>query len=182
MEMVLRAIAIYLVLMVVFKIAGRRALLQMTSFDLILLLIISEATQQALLGNDFSVTGAALTIITLVTVDILFGYIKKYINNAEDLIDGAPVILVEHGQMLRGKMKRLISPMMTSWSPHAIIRALISLMILNTPFLNAMAISRLLRSRHTTCFTLWLSAIMPQSVSQCAAFSPSNIALKVILI
>ncbi|CAM7515277.1 DUF421 domain-containing protein [Phytobacter diazotrophicus] len=98
MEMVLRAIAIYLVLMVVFKIAGRRALLQMTSFDLILLLIISEATQQALLGNDFSVTGAALTIITLVTVDILFGYLKKYINNAEDMIDGAPVILVEHGQ------------------------------------------------------------------------------------
>ena len=55
MEMVLRALAIYLILLVVFKIAGRRALLQMTSFDLILLLIISEATQQALLGNDFSV-------------------------------------------------------------------------------------------------------------------------------
>ncbi|HAS98950.1 MAG TPA: DUF421 domain-containing protein, partial [Pantoea agglomerans] len=58
METVLRAAAIYLVLMVVFKIAGRRTLLQMTSFDLILLLIISEATQQALLGDDFSVTGA----------------------------------------------------------------------------------------------------------------------------
>jgi len=53
METVLRAAAIYLVLMVVFKIAGRRTLLQMTSFDLILLLIISEATQQALLGDDF---------------------------------------------------------------------------------------------------------------------------------
>ncbi len=53
MEMVFRASAIYLILLVVFKIAGRRALLQMTSFDLILLLIISEATQQALLGNDF---------------------------------------------------------------------------------------------------------------------------------
>ncbi|VDR29181.1 Uncharacterised protein [Raoultella terrigena] len=64
MEMVFRALAIYLILLVVFKIAGRRALLQMTSFDLILLLIISEATQQALLGNDFSVTGAMLTIIT----------------------------------------------------------------------------------------------------------------------
>ncbi|HBP96090.1 MAG TPA: DUF421 domain-containing protein, partial [Pantoea agglomerans] len=69
METVLRAAAIYLVLMVVFKIAGRRTLLQMTSFDLILLLIISEATQQALLGDDFSVTGAALTIITLVAID-----------------------------------------------------------------------------------------------------------------
>jgi len=105
MDMVLRAVAIYLVLMVVFKIAGRRALLQMTSFDLILLLIISEATQQALLGNDFSVTGAALTIITLVVVDILFGKIKEHIKGAENLIDGTPVVLVENGELLAGKMK-----------------------------------------------------------------------------
>lgn len=111
MDMVLRAVAIYLILMVVFKIAGRRALLQMTSFDLILLLIISEATQQALLGNDFSVTGAALTIITLVVVDILFGKIKEYFKGAENLIDGTPVVLVENGEWLAGKMKEAdISP------------------------------------------------------------------------
>lgn len=73
MDMVFRALAIYLFLVVVFKVAGRRALLQITSFDLILLLIISEATQQALLGQDFSVTGAMITITTLVVVEIIFG-------------------------------------------------------------------------------------------------------------
>ena len=72
MDMIFRAVAVYLILLVVFKIAGRRALLQMTSFDLILLLIISEATQQALLGNDFSITGAMLTIVTLVVVCLLY--------------------------------------------------------------------------------------------------------------
>ena len=72
MDMVFRALAIYLFLVIVFKVAGRRALLQMTSFDLILLLIISEATQQALLGEDFSITGAMITITTLVVVDIIF--------------------------------------------------------------------------------------------------------------
>ncbi|MBM7354310.1 DUF421 domain-containing protein [Lelliottia amnigena] len=107
MEMVFRAIAIYLILLVVFKIAGRRALLQMTSFDLILLLIISEATQQALLGNDFSVTGAMLTIVTLVTVDILFGIMKKYISGAESLLDGSPVILLENGLPLSDKLKKV---------------------------------------------------------------------------
>ena len=95
MEMVLRALAIYLILLVVFKIAGRRALLQMTSFDLILLLIISEATQQALLGNDFSVTGAMLTIMTLVVVDMLFGLMKKYSAGAESALDGCPVPLID---------------------------------------------------------------------------------------
>lgn len=107
MEMVLRAIAIYLILLVVFKVAGRRALLQMTSFDLILLLIISEATQQALLGDDFSVTGAMLTIITLVVVDMLFGYMKKFITGAESVLDGSPVILVENGIPLADKMEKV---------------------------------------------------------------------------
>lgn len=105
MDMILRAVAIYLILVVVFKIAGRRALLQMTSFDLILLLIISEATQQGLLGNDFSVTGAALCIITLIVMDMLFGKIKKYLPGAEEMIDGTAVVLVENGVLLRKKMK-----------------------------------------------------------------------------
>ncbi|MEW5562260.1 YetF domain-containing protein [Enterobacter asburiae] len=105
MDMILRAVAIYLILVVVFKIAGRRALLQMTSFDLILLLIISEATQQGLLGNDFSVTGAALCIITLIVMDMLFGKIKKYLPGAEEMIDGTAVVLVENGVLMRKKMK-----------------------------------------------------------------------------
>ncbi|WP_336996728.1 DUF421 domain-containing protein [Leclercia sp. UBA7405] len=107
MEMILRAVAIYLILLVVFKIAGRRALLQMTSFDLILLLIISEATQQALLGNDFSVTGAMLTIVTLVVIDMLFGVLKKYIHGAESVLDGSPVILVSHGKLQNDKLKKV---------------------------------------------------------------------------
>lgn len=107
MDMVLRALAIYLILLIVIKIAGRRTLMQMTSFDLILLLIISEATQQALLGEDFSVTGAMLTIITLVVVDILFGYLKKKIPGAENLIDGAPVILVAHGAANQTKLQKV---------------------------------------------------------------------------
>lgn len=53
MEMVLRALAIYLILLVVFKIAGRRALLQMTSFDLILLLIIAKRHNRRCWGTTF---------------------------------------------------------------------------------------------------------------------------------
>lgn len=77
MEMVLRAAAIYLILLIIFKIAGRRTLMQLTNFDLILLLIISEATQQAMLSTDYSVTGSMLTIVTLVSIDILFAILRK---------------------------------------------------------------------------------------------------------
>ncbi len=106
METVLRAASMYLLLMVVFKIAGRRTLMEMTSFDLILLLIISEATQQALLGDDFSVTGAGLTIVTLIVIDILFGVMKTRFPRMERPIDGSSLILVEEGKLLRQRAKR----------------------------------------------------------------------------
>ncbi|MCK7247763.1 DUF421 domain-containing protein [Enterobacter asburiae] len=99
--------AIYLFLVVVFKVAGRRALLQMTSFDLILLLIISEATQQALLGQDFSVTGAMITITTLVVADIIFGLMKEYFSPVENILGGTTVILVENGVPLADKLKKV---------------------------------------------------------------------------
>lgn len=54
MDSVLRAAALYLVLLVLFRIAGRRSLTDITTFDLLLLMIIGEATQQALLGDDFA--------------------------------------------------------------------------------------------------------------------------------
>jgi len=106
METVLRAASMYLILMVVLKIAGRRTLLEMTSFDLILLLIISEATQQALLGDDFSVTGASLTIITLIVIDILFGMMKSHFPRLELLIDGGSLILVENGKLLAMRARK----------------------------------------------------------------------------
>lgn len=77
MEMVLRAAAIYFILLIIFKIAGRRTLMQLTNFDLILLLIISEATQQAMISTDYSVTGSMLTIVTLVGVDIYSAILRN---------------------------------------------------------------------------------------------------------
>lgn len=60
MEMVLRALAIYLILLVVFKIAGRRALLQMTSFDLILLLISAKPRNRHYSATIFLLRGRCL--------------------------------------------------------------------------------------------------------------------------
>ena len=70
MDSVLRAAAMYLALMVLFKIAGRRSLAELTTFDFVLLMIIGEATQQALLGDDFSMTNSMLVIVTLIVIDV----------------------------------------------------------------------------------------------------------------
>ena len=104
MDAVLRAAAIYLALMVLFRISGRRSLGEMTSFDFVLLMIIGEATQQGLLGDDFSITNAILVIITLISMDIGFSLLKRRSKKFGKLIDGGPTIIVENGVYLRHRM------------------------------------------------------------------------------
>jgi len=104
MGAVLRSLAIYVILMVVFRIAGKRSLAQITTFDFVLLLVIGEATQQALLGNDFSVTNAFLVIVTLIGLDIALSLIKQKSSVVEKLLDSTPVVIVEEGKLLKDRM------------------------------------------------------------------------------
>lgn len=106
MDAVVRALVVYVVLLVVFRLAGRRTLSEMTSFDFVLLLIISEATQNAMLGNDYSMTNGVLVVITLVGLDILFTNWKHRSAFIERWLDGLPMVIVEHGRPLKSLMDR----------------------------------------------------------------------------
>ncbi|HIE4390956.1 DUF421 domain-containing protein [Serratia sp. Je.1.23.a] len=107
MDIVIRTAAIYFALYIVLKIAGNRTLLRMTSFDFILLLIVSEATQQAMLPDDLSVTSAIIAIVTLFCIDIIFSLIKNNIPLADKIFDGSPIILIEYGRLLSWRMKKV---------------------------------------------------------------------------
>ena len=104
MDSVLRALAVFIFLLLVFRIAGRRTLTEMTSFDFVLLLIISEATQNAMIGNDYSVTNGFLVILTLVGVDILLSLVKRRFPDVETWLDGKPMVLVSNGRPLKDRM------------------------------------------------------------------------------
>lgn len=105
MDSVIRAVAIYFALLIIFKFAGRRSLSELTIFDFVLLLIIGEATQQALLGDDFSITNAVLVIITLIAVDVLFSRIKWRWPAFDLWLEGSPTIVVENGAPIEGRLK-----------------------------------------------------------------------------
>ncbi|WP_313103630.1 DUF421 domain-containing protein [Stutzerimonas nitrititolerans] len=106
MDSVLRAAAIYLVVLVVFRLAGRRTLSELTTFDFVLLLIIGEATQQALLGDDFSIVNAMVVIVSLVVFDIALSLLKNKSRWLSKLIDGEPMIIGEHGQVLERRIRK----------------------------------------------------------------------------
>lgn len=105
MDSVLRAAAMYLALMVLFKIAGRRSLAELTTFDFVLLMIIGEATQQALLGDDFSMTNSMLVIVTLIAIDVGLSLLKQRSQWVSQLIDGGPTIIVENGKLLHKRLR-----------------------------------------------------------------------------
>ena len=105
MESVLRAAAMYLALMVLFKIAGRRSLAELTTFDFVLLMIIGEATQQALLGDDFSLTNSFLVIVTLIAIDVGLSLLKQRSEWVSKFIDGGPTIIVENGKLLSERLR-----------------------------------------------------------------------------
>lgn len=106
MDAVLRASAVYVFLMLVIRIAGPRTLMEMTTFDFILLLILSEATQNAMIGNDYSVTNGFLVILTLVGLDIGLSYIKRRMPVTQKWLDGVPMIIVENGRPLKHLMDK----------------------------------------------------------------------------
>ena len=106
MDAVLRATAMYLLLLTVFRVSGRRMLAELTTFDFVLLLIIGEATQQSLLGEDFSFINAILVIVTLVTLEIVLSLLKGWAPFLGKLLDGTPMIVVDHGRPLRERMHK----------------------------------------------------------------------------
>jgi uncharacterized membrane protein YcaP (DUF421 family) len=97
METVLRSVVIYAVLIIIVRLSGRRTISQMTTFDLVLLLIVAETTQQALLGDDFSLTNAVIAMIALFGIDVALSYLKRWSITADKIIDGRPTMLIEQG-------------------------------------------------------------------------------------
>jgi len=98
MDSMTRGAAVYLLLLLIFRLAGRRTMAQMTSFDFVLLLIISEAAQNAMIGDDYSITNGVVVILTLVGLDVLLSHVKRWYPMAEKWLDGKPTIIVEHGR------------------------------------------------------------------------------------
>ena len=106
MDLVIRGVIVYLFLFIILRAAGNRQFSELTAFDAVLIIIISEATQQGLIGGqDFSLTGAMILIATLVSVDILISLLKDRFRKFQLVAEGSPVLIMENGRLLRDNMR-----------------------------------------------------------------------------
>lgn len=105
-EQILRASALYFALLVIFRLAGKHTLAGITSFDFVLLLIIGEAADQAILGKDSSLSSAVMVMLTLVTLDQIMTSLKHRYSALRDIVDGTPLMLIKNGELLSDRLNR----------------------------------------------------------------------------
>jgi uncharacterized membrane protein YcaP (DUF421 family) len=107
MEALLRSAAVYVFLFAIFRVAGKRTLAQITPFDLVLLLIVGEATQQALLGDDLSVTNAVVVITSLIGIELAVTALQRRWPRLAKMLEGLPLVVVENGVPLEDRLRRI---------------------------------------------------------------------------
>ncbi len=106
MDSIFRALAVYAFMLFLFRISGKRTLAEVTPFDLVLALIMSEAIQQALIDTDNSLTNAFLVVTTLIAADAFLLWATHRWRGLDRVVNGLPLVVIENGKVLRDRMDR----------------------------------------------------------------------------
>jgi uncharacterized membrane protein YcaP (DUF421 family) len=106
MDIVLRALVVYLFVFVLTRVVGRRELSTLEPFDLILLVMIGDLVQQGVTQNDFSVTGSFLAVGTIGVLTVLFSYLPWRFQVLRPVLEGVPAILMENGDVVGKNLRR----------------------------------------------------------------------------
>lgn len=105
-ELILRAIIVYCFLILLLRLTGKRQVGQLAPFDLVLLLVLSNAVQNAMNGGDNSVLGGLISAVTLVTLNYAVGRATYRSKKLEMLIEGRPDVLIHNGILFTDVMER----------------------------------------------------------------------------
>jgi uncharacterized membrane protein YcaP (DUF421 family) len=103
---VLRAVAVYLMVMVLMRVSGKRAVGQFTPFDLVLLILIGNAVQNGINGGDNSLTGAFVMAGTLIALNYAVAFATSRSRRAEQIIEGVPVVVARDGKLFEQVLRR----------------------------------------------------------------------------
>ena len=106
MDIVLRAIIIYLLVFAFTRALGRRELSTLQPFDFILLVVIGDLIQSGVTQNDMSVTGVLVVVATIGILQVVLSYLGFRFRRMRPVLQGEPIVLVENGQIIDRNMRR----------------------------------------------------------------------------
>lgn len=104
-EFVLRAVVVYLFLLVTLRLTGKRQIGQLAPFDLVLLLILSNAVQNSMNGGDNSISAGIILASTLIFLNAVLGLLTSRMKVAADIVQGKPQVLIHNGHIYDDVLK-----------------------------------------------------------------------------
>ena len=107
MDIALRAIALYIFVVFVLRVIGRRELSSLSAVDLVLLVVLGDAIQQGLTQDDYSVTGAMIAVSTIALMQVASSYLGFRSSRARTVIEGDPIVVVQDGKPIAANLRRL---------------------------------------------------------------------------
>ncbi len=105
MEIILRAAVIFFFLWILTRVMGKRTLAQLSTFELVLLIVLGDMVQAGVTQNDQSLTGSMLAVGTLATLVMGFAYLSWRFPSAEKVIEGIPAVIVSNGEVVEETMR-----------------------------------------------------------------------------
>ncbi len=106
LEKILRPVIVYAFLLVGLRLAGKRELAQLNAMDLVVLLMIANTVQNSIIGNDNSLIGGVIGAATLLALNYVVVRFLFTHPRFDELVEGSPTKLIDHGQLNRGRMQR----------------------------------------------------------------------------
>lgn len=106
LEIALRTALVYLAVLAGLRLAGKREIGQMTAFDLVVLLLIANAVQNAMVGADTSLTGGILAAGVLLVMNTIVARLRLRSRRLRGLVEGTPTVLVLRGQVIHEHLQR----------------------------------------------------------------------------
>ncbi len=102
---ILRTTIVYAVVLIGFRVIGKREAGQMTPFDLVLLLLIANAVQNAMTGPDTTITGGVIATMTLLSLNWLMNRLVWKNTRVRRLIEGSPTLLINNGKTIQSHLR-----------------------------------------------------------------------------
>src|ERR1700730_10634570 len=103
-EIVVRSATVYLFLILILRISGKRQIGQLAPFDLVLLLVLANAVQNSMTGGDNSLVGGLISCTTLVGLNYAVGFATFRSKKLEEVVEGRPQVLIHNGRLLEDVM------------------------------------------------------------------------------
>ena len=100
-DVVLRTAIVYLFLVAALRVSGKREVAQMSVLELVVILVISDAVQNSMVGDNTSIYGGLLAVVTLLTGDFLLRWLSRRSKKVRHVIEGEPRLIVRDGRLLR---------------------------------------------------------------------------------